>query len=77
MSKNVFWVVARLPQRLKSTLCEIFFHFAAPSVPLRSKKIQTTLILAFETNGALSRENETKIVKITHSALEAKPAHTK
>ena len=34
MSKNVYWVVARLPQRLKSTL---------------------------------SRENETKIVIITHS----------
>ena len=32
--------------------------------PLHSKKFQTTLILAFE-----AQENETKIVKITHSAL--------
>ena len=31
------------------------------------KEIQKTLILAFEANSALSRENETKIVKITHS----------
>ena len=31
------------------------------------KKIQTSLILAFEANSALSWENETKIVKITHS----------
>ena len=27
------------------------------------------LILAFEANSALSRENETKIVKITHSKV--------
>ena len=32
------------------------------------KKFQKTLILAFEANSALPRENETKIVKITHSA---------
>ena len=38
-----------------------------PLGPLRSKKFQTTLILAFEANSALSRENETKIVKITDS----------
>ena len=55
MSKNVFWMVDRLPQSLKSTLC--------------LKKIKKTLILAFEASGALSRENETKIVKITHSEL--------
>ena len=30
---------------------------------------QKTLILAFEANSALSHENETKIVKITHSAF--------
>ena len=42
-----------------------------PSGTLRSKKFQTTLILAFEANSALSRENETKIVKITHSVLGA------
>ena len=35
--------------------------------PLCSKIFQKTLILAFEANSALSRENETKIVKITHS----------
>ena len=29
------------------------------------------LILAFEANSALSRENDTKIVKITHSAPPA------
>ena len=40
--------------------------------PLRSKKFQKTLILAFEANSALSRENETKIVKITHSASQRK-----
>ena len=36
--------------------------------PLRSKKFQTTLILAFEANSALSHENDTKIVKITQRA---------
>ena len=30
---------------------------------------QKTLILAFEANSALYRENETKIVKIIHSAI--------
>ena len=49
MSKNVFWVVAWLTERLKSTL-----------------------FLAFEANRALSSENETKIVKITHSVEEAR-----
>ena len=34
---------------------------------LHSKIFQKTLILAFEANGALSHENETKIVKITNS----------
>merc|ERR1712141_212234 len=57
-------VVARLPQRLKSTFFEIFSSL----LWLRSKKFQKTLILAFEANSALSRKNETKIVKITHSA---------
>ena len=53
----------------------------APSEPFRplcSKKFhktlilafQKTLILAFEANSALSHENETKIVKITHSELD-------
>ena len=56
------WVFARLPQRLKSTFFEMFSS-------LHSKKFQKTLILAFEANSALSRKNETKIVKITHSAV--------
>ena len=65
MSKNGLWVVARLPQRLKSTFFEIFSDtFRGRSV----KKFQKKLILVFEANSALSRENETKIVKITHSA---------
>ena len=68
MFKNVLWVVARLPQRLKSMLFEIFSHSAGPWGPLCLKEFQTTWILAFEANSALSRENETKIVKITHSA---------
>ena len=43
-------------------------NFLNPLAPLlRLKKFQKTLILAFEANSALSRENETKIVKITHS----------
>ena len=65
--KKYSHVVARLPQRLKSTWFEILFTLWYPSGTLRSKKFQTTLILAFEANSALSRENETKIVKITHS----------
>ena len=40
----------------------------APSELLCSKNFQKTLILAFEANSTLSRKNETKIVKITHSA---------
>merc|ERR1712150_3563 len=36
--------------------------------PLHSKKFQKTLILVFEANSALSCENETKILKIAHSA---------
>jgi hypothetical protein len=75
---NVLSVVARLPLRLKSTFIEIFSHSAGPSLELLcSKKIQETLILAFEANSALSRENETKIVKITHSAPSALPAEIK
>ena len=50
-----------LPHMLRS-------HSLAPSELLHSKKFQTTLILAFEANSALSRKNETKIVKIIHSA---------
>jgi hypothetical protein len=47
---------------------KFFLTPLATSVLLRSKKNQTMLILAFEANSALSRENETKIVKIIHSA---------
>ena len=50
---NVFWKKILTP--------------LAPSDPIRLKKFQKTLILAFEANSTLSRENETKIVKITHS----------
>ena len=67
--KKYSHVVARLPQRLKSTLFEIFSHFADPFGAAPFKKFQTTLILAFEANSALSREKETKIVKIKHSAF--------
>ena len=45
-----------------------FFTSIAPSEPLRSKKFQKALILDFEANIAMSHENETKIVKIKHSA---------
>ena len=69
MSKNMFWVIARLPQRLKSMWFEIFSHSAGHFEAAPFEKFQTTLILAFEANSALSRENETKIVNITHSAL--------
>ena len=57
---NVFW--------------KIFFTPLDPSGLLRSKKFQKMLILAFEANSALSHENETKIVKITHSAARASSA---
>ena len=50
MSKNVFWVVARLPQRLKSTFLKNFLHSGSPSATLQSKFFQKTLSLAFEAN---------------------------
>ena len=62
------WLVARLPQRLKSTFFAIL-HSAGPFGAAPFEKIKKMLILAFEANSALSRENETKIVKITHSAI--------
>ena len=80
MSKNVLWVIARLPQRLKSMLFEKISHSAGLfKAALPWNKFHETLILAtilaFEANGA--RENETKIVKITHSVCLSKigPAH--
>ena len=49
MSKNAFWVVARLPQRLKSTLFEKFFKRSGPEGASGvKKKFQKMLILAFE-----------------------------
>ena len=59
-------MVAQLPQRLKSTFLKKFLHSDGPFEATPFEKI---LILAFEANSALSHENETKIVKITHSAL--------
>ena len=64
--------------RVVSALCVIFMILVslenvtplAPSGPLRSKKIQTMLILAIEAN------NETKIVKITHSAVGTQTDHS-
>ena len=43
-----------------------FLHSDGPEGPLRSKKFQITLVLAFEANSVLSHKNDTKIVKITH-----------
>ena len=48
---------------------KVFEQRVPEGYPECRKKFQTTLILAFEANSALSRKNETKIVKITHSAL--------
>ena len=46
---------------------KIFLHSPGPFEATLFEKFQKTLILAFEANSALSHENETKIVKITHS----------
>ena len=62
-------MVARLPKRLKSTFFEIFSNGASPLESLHLNFFQKTLILAFEANSALSRENETKIMKITHGGF--------
>ena len=43
--------------------------FARLPQKLKSTFFEKTLILAFEANISLSHENETKIVKITHSEL--------
>ena len=67
MNKNVekksvlakcVWVVARLPQRLKSMVFEIFSSLGYSSETLYSNVFQKTLILAFEANSALSCQNE-------------------
>ena len=67
--KNVFWMVARLPQRLKSTFFEKISHstgsFGTTILKKNSKSVDFSL---FEANSALSCENETEIMKITHSA---------
>ena len=64
-----------LPQRLKSTLFEIFSNGTAPKELAESeKKFHTTLILVFEVivqppkTHVLTFSSETKIMKITHSA---------
>ena len=69
MSKIVLLVAVRLPQRLKSMFFEKFSHSTGPFGAAPFKFFFRTLILVFEANSLLSRENETKIVKITHSAL--------
>ena len=59
---------------LKSRFLEKISNGAAPQPPFgmrREEENSKTLILAFEANSALSRENETKIVKITHSVMLA------
>ena len=79
MSKNVFWVVARLPPRLKSMFFEIFSNGATPK---GEEKIQKTLILVFEvivqplkthfsafSKVQKQKKSETKIMKITNSYL--------
>ena len=53
---------------LKDVFLKNFLTPLSPSGSLSSKQFQKTLILAFEANSALSRENKTKIVKIIHSA---------
>ena len=55
---------------LNQHLWKYFLHSGSPLGILHSKKFQKTLILAFEASSALSRENETKIVKFTHSAQD-------
>ena len=54
--KKYSHVVARLPQRLKSTLFEIFSNVGYPSGTLHSKKFQTMLILAFGANSAFVQQ---------------------
>ena len=48
---------------------KFFLHSVGPFGAVLFEKFQKTLILAFESDSALSRENETKIVKITHSVM--------
>ena len=45
-------VDARLPQIQNQRCLKLFLHSGYPSGTLRSKKSQTTLILAFEANSA-------------------------
>ena len=70
VKKNVFWVVARLLQRLKSTLFEIFSNGAAPKKGVdfilwgSRATTQNTFFEIFKC--------ETKIMKITHSVAVSK-----
>ena len=63
-----------LPQRLRSTLFEIFWTERFRRAQRSEKKFQTTLILVFEVivqphkAHFLTFSSETKIMKITHSA---------
>ena len=58
-----------LLQRVKSTLLEIFWNGAVPKGSAEWEKISTNVDFSLEPNSsALSHKNETKIVKITHSA---------
>ena len=61
-------VVARLPLHSAGPFGAAPFEIISKNVDFSLSK---TLILAFEANSALPRENETKIVKITHSAFGA------
>ena len=67
MSKNVHWVVAQLPQRLKSTFYENFSYSAGPFGAAPFEKISNKVDFSLEANSTLY--NETKIVKITHSVM--------
>ena len=62
-------IAQQLPQRLKSTLFEIFYTLQVPFGHPPFENFQRTLNLAFEANSTLAREDETKIVKITHSVF--------
>ena len=61
--KMCFWVVAWLPQRLKSMFFEIFSHSAGPFGAAPFEKISHNVDFSLWGKQC----NETKIVKITHS----------
>ena len=64
-----FWVwFSCFWSHLKMSKNELWVVARLPQSQRSEKIFQKTLILAFEANSALSHENKTKIVKITHSA---------